>query len=282
MPMLAQIDPYIALQLKNRGFYEPFDLIPYPIPLLESFLVSKIHFFPDQDFKIFPFYEFTFVLNHNLAEHSAKVYLNLITYDQVAKIYQAPPEAPGEILIESIHSHSPKYDLNNEIRFKPEVPNASSISWEEVLYHYNGLNALAIFNRNCDEKAKWIMPAQKDEYFSAHLHNRIFAAAKSFGIDSLLVSIREQYTHEPFPGHYQSAAQYGNPDDSIHHLFLGVDYSAKLNDHIDVGTMEIDIVSDGSRKAADALLSLSFGLYDESIRQYYPEYTTTYNFRIHI
>ena len=137
-------------------------------------------------------------------------------------------------------------------------------------------NALHILEHNGGTKIGWIMPDAKDEYFSARLYNRIFYLAKSLDISDLEIAIREQYHDESAPGHYHSIVRYGNPNSLICRLSLAMNYRAELQGVVDRGTMHLEVATNSPRKATEILLNASFAFYDEAIRRYYPEYTTTY------
>ena len=123
-------------------------------------------------------------------------------------------------------------------------------------------------------KYSWVMPEERDERFSNILIEKIAASAKSFRIDDFELEIEEKYTTEDKP-HYHFYVVFG--------LFLGspptilsATYKASANEEQHDGAVRILFKSDERGSINQLMATGAFFLYDEFIREFYPEWETVY------
>jgi hypothetical protein len=124
-------------------------------------------------------------------------------------------------------------------------------------------------------KEIWVMPEEKDETFSLALVERIYNIAKSLKVEAFTIEISEKYVTEENP-HFHMKAGFGLcidlPGDRIR-----VGYTASANNTTYGGIIQIEVRAEAPSPIGIILVAMAFGLYDEAIRQFYPEWTTDYN-----
>lgn len=125
-------------------------------------------------------------------------------------------------------------------------------------------------------KMIWNMPDSKDEEFTKALLERIEKSAQSFGIEIISVEIKEQYSNEDTP-HYHFKIAFGKSYFDSLLAEVSADYSAVAEGEKYDGSMKIIIETNDSKEMSQLMAIGAFYLYDEYIREYYPEWETIYN-----
>lgn len=126
-------------------------------------------------------------------------------------------------------------------------------------------------------KIIWTMPDKVDEDFSIAILEEINSLRKSLDINNLCVGIAEQYVEEESP-HYQMEVVIGTNEkpNNVPIRKLIATYEATNNGKTSSGEMKISLSAACSLVAATILICNLFGDYDKALKEYYPEWVTTY------
>ena len=124
-------------------------------------------------------------------------------------------------------------------------------------------------------KEIWEM-AKEDEKFSMILIEKVSGVAKSLKVEDLIIEISEKYDDEKTP-HFHMKVGFGSTIDLPADNML-ISYTASQNSGINyVGSIYIEVCANAHTPIGKILATLTFGLYDDAIRQFYPEWKTDYN-----
>lgn len=126
-------------------------------------------------------------------------------------------------------------------------------------------------------KHAWVMPEERDEKFSNALLERITASADSFGIKNFELALKEQYTIEDKP-HYHLHVEHESCSSLKGSAILAI-YAATSEGKEYKGTIDMTFKADGrldGPSIGQIMTAGIFFLYDECVREYYPEWKTTY------
>lgn len=118
------------------------------------------------------------------------------------------------------------------------------------------------------------MPEERDEEFSNILLKKILASAQSFGLNDFELEIKEQYTIEAEP-HYHFHVGFGSCA-NLQLTVLSATYIATEKGTQYEGTMNLTLKTGSKLNIDQIMITGAFFLYDEYIREYYPEWKTTY------
>jgi len=127
----------------------------------------------------------------------------------------------------------------------------------------------------------WVMPEKKDEDFSLVLIERVYKIAKSLKVDAMTLEISEQYDDEETP-HFHMKVGWG-PCIDLSSNEMKVNYTASEDNGTHSGEIQhsgeihIEFCADSPCPVGAILTTIAFGLYDEAIREFYPEWTTDYD-----
>ena len=124
-------------------------------------------------------------------------------------------------------------------------------------------------------KEIWVMPEEKDEEFSLVLIKRLHSFVESFNIEAFTLEISEKYSTEGTP-HFHMKVGFGLSID-LPCNEMRISYDASANNVTYHGSMNIIVGADAPGPIRLVLTAMAFGLYDEAICQFYPEWVTDYD-----
>ena len=131
------------------------------------------------------------------------------------------------------------------------------------------------------ERHTWIMPDERDAKFSMALIDKISNFAKSFGINSFDLEIKEKYTDESVPHyhcHVSSNGLLGRPATELSVTYTATVAGEDQKKEVHEGEMTLIFKATGSTASKDLYVTAgALYIYDECIREYYPEWETRYN-----